>query len=138
MNKRAEQVTLMAEIYSSASHVLAWLGPPSHDSNLAMNLLHRIADSIDVDWRSFDIRPKESSFTREIAMSNTYTRLLCDLNFPLPWDGPEARTLESLFWRPWFERLWIRQESPSDARALFSYAAAPQSTGSCSSALHSC
>ncbi|PVH71518.1 HET-domain-containing protein [Cadophora sp. DSE1049] len=51
MDERAQQVKLMAEIYTSASHVLAWLGPPTHDSNFAMNLLHRISDSIDVDWK---------------------------------------------------------------------------------------
>jgi hypothetical protein len=59
MDERAEQVKLMAEIYTSAKHVLAWLGPSTHDSNVAMNLLHWISDSIDVDWMSFEIHNKE-------------------------------------------------------------------------------
>ncbi|KAK4182052.1 hypothetical protein QBC35DRAFT_550543 [Podospora australis] len=59
----------MSEIYQSASAVYAWLGPPSEDSNLAMNLLHRIGESIDLDEASYEIRPRESSYTRESPMS---------------------------------------------------------------------
>lgn len=110
MDERAQQVKLMAEIYTSASHVLAWLGPPTHDSNLAMNLLHRISDSIDVDWKSFEIRTKDSKWSRESASASMYFQLLLDIDFNLPWNGPESQALESLFNRPWFERLWIRQE----------------------------
>jgi len=108
--ERAQQVTLMGEIYASASGVYAWLGPPSEDSNLAMNLLYRIGESVGLDDNSYEIRPRESAFTRASAMSKGYTDLLCDLRFPIPWDGPEAQALERLFYRPWFERLWIRQE----------------------------
>lgn len=110
MDERAEQVKLMAEIYTSASRVLAWLGPSTHDSNLAMNLLHRISDSIDVDWTSLEIRTKDSQWTRESTLASMYFRLLLDLTFSLPWDGSESQALESFFNRPWFERLWIRQE----------------------------
>jgi hypothetical protein len=108
MDERAEQVKLMAEIYASAKHVLAWLGPSTHDSNVAMNLLHWISDSIDVDWMSFEIHNKELQRTEGAEF--IYFQLLLDLNFKLPWDGPESQALESLFNRPWFERLWIRQE----------------------------
>ncbi|CZR65729.1 uncharacterized protein PAC_15629 [Phialocephala subalpina] len=110
LDERSEQVKLMAEIYSSASQVHAWLGPPTHDSNLAMNLLHRISDSIDVDWTSFEIRTKDSQWSRESTSAHMYFQLLLDLHFNLPWDGPESQALESLLNRPWFERLWIRQE----------------------------
>jgi hypothetical protein len=108
MDERAEQVKLMAEIYTSSKHVLAWLGPSTHDSNVAMNLLHWISDSIDVDWMSFEIHNKE--LQRTGGAEFIYFKLLLDLNFKLPWDGPESQALESLFNRPLFERLWIRQE----------------------------
>jgi hypothetical protein len=103
--ERAQQVSLMAEIYSSTSLVHAWLGPPSHGSNLEMNLLHRIGDSIEVDRVSHEIRSRESTFMMQSPMSMMYTRMLCNLNFPFPWDGLEAQALENLFNRPWFERL---------------------------------
>ena len=109
-NERSEQVKLMAEIYSSAGQVLAWLGPPTHDSDYAMAMLQRIGDSIDVNWTSLEIRSKDSQWTRESSMASMYFRLLLDLTFKLPWDGQESQAFESLFNRPWFERLWIRQE----------------------------
>lgn len=93
----------MAEIYTSSKHVLAWLGPSTHDSNVAMNLLHWISDSIDVDWMSFEIHNKE--LQRTVGAEFIYFKLLLDLTFKLPWDGPESQALESLFNRPWFERL---------------------------------
>ena len=109
-DERSEQVKLMAEIYSSAGQVLAWLGPPTLDSNFAMTMLQRIGDSIEVDWTSFEIRPKDSQWACESSMATMYFRLLLDLTFKLPWNGQESQAFESLFNRPWFERLWIRQE----------------------------
>jgi hypothetical protein len=110
LQERAQQVALMAEIYASAERVLAWTGPSTRNSNVAMNLFHRIADSIDMDSTSFEIRPRESQWTRESSMAGMYFQLLLDLHFPLPWDGPESRAFEDFFGRPWFQRLWIRQE----------------------------
>lgn len=116
VGERAQQVKLMSEIYSSAERVLAWVGPTTHSSNVAMNLFHRIADSIDVDFTSFAIQPKESKWSRERESASMYFRLLLDLNFPLPWDGPESQAFEDFFNRPWFERLWVRQEITLGAR----------------------
>jgi len=109
MDERAAQVKLMAEIYASAAPVYAWLGPPFGDSNLAMTLLRRISDAIEIDWRSTQVRPKHPMLTGDF-MSDIYIRGLIDPEFALPWYGPEARAIESLFNRPWFERLWVRQE----------------------------
>jgi hypothetical protein len=107
LDERAEQVQLMPQIYESAEMVYGWVGPPTDDSNLAINLLHTISNSIDVDWQRYEIRPKESRWTREMP---GYVRLLLDPNFPLSWDGPESQALESFFDRSCFERLWVRQE----------------------------
>jgi len=108
--ERAEQIKFMPRIYSSAGTVIAWLGAPTHDNNLAMTLLHRISESVHVDRESHEIYRKESEWTTEKGPMFFYYQLFLDPNFPLPWDGPESQALESLFNRPWFERLWIRQE----------------------------
>jgi hypothetical protein len=109
--ERAQQVQLMQRIYSKADTVTAWLGPEADSSNLAMNLLTRIGESVDVDMYTKRVTKRAASpWLTKSAMDNGYTTLLLDCNFPIPWDGPEAQALEALFNRPWFERLWIRQE----------------------------
>ncbi|OAA51762.1 Heterokaryon incompatibility protein 6 [Metarhizium rileyi] len=110
LDERAQHVSLMAEIYASAERVLAWTGPSTQNSNVAVNLLHRIADSIDVDFASLEMRPKESRWTRESGTASMYFQLMLDPHFALPWDGPESQALEAFLGRPWFERLWTRQE----------------------------
>lgn len=112
LEERAQQVKLMAEIYSSAERVLAWVGPSSHNSNVALNMFHRIADSIDVDVDSpsLEIRRKESKWTKESDTAAMYFQLLLDPQFPLPWDGPETQSFGAFFDRSWFGRLWVRQE----------------------------
>lgn len=109
--ERGQQVQLMQSIYTKASIVTAWLGPEADGSNLALNLLTRIGESIDVDqvtWRA--TKRDGSPWLMKSSIDCGYTMLLLDHNFPIPWDGPEAQALEALFNRPWFERLWIRQE----------------------------
>jgi len=109
--ERAQQVSLMQNIYSKASIVTAWLGPEADNSNLAINLLTRIGESADVDLNTSRVTKRAASpWLTKSSMDNGYTTLLLDRNFPIPWDGPEAQALEALFNRPWFERLWIRQE----------------------------
>ena len=109
--ERAQQVRLMQRIYSEADIVTAWLGHEAENSNLAMNLLTRIGESADVDLDTSRVTKRAASpWLTKSPTDNGYTTLLLDRNFPIPWDGPEAQALEALFNRPWFERLWIRQE----------------------------
>ncbi|KAH7304008.1 heterokaryon incompatibility protein-domain-containing protein [Rhexocercosporidium sp. MPI-PUGE-AT-0058] len=43
-DERSQQVELMTNIYSTAESVAIWLGPEEDDSNLAVELLHELAD----------------------------------------------------------------------------------------------
>ncbi|KJK86760.1 hypothetical protein H633G_09366, partial [Metarhizium anisopliae BRIP 53284] len=58
LDERARHVSLVAEIYASAERVLAWTGPPAPGSNVAVNLLHRIADSVDLDLDPGSLAPR--------------------------------------------------------------------------------
>ncbi|KAG8423675.1 hypothetical protein J3459_008407 [Metarhizium acridum] len=89
LDERARQVSLMAEIYASAERVLAWAGPSAPDSNVAVNLLRRIADSVDVDFASLALRPRES------GAAGAYFGLLLDEHQPCPGTGRSRRP-----WRP--------------------------------------
>ncbi|KID78004.1 Heterokaryon incompatibility protein 6, partial [Metarhizium brunneum ARSEF 3297] len=105
LDERARHVSLVAEIYASAERVLAWTGPSAPGSNVAVNLLHRIADSVDLDpdpdpgSRAPRPRPRESQWTRESGAASAYFRLLLDERVALPWDGPESQALEAFFHR---------------------------------------
>ena len=96
--EREEQVLRMDAIYSAANRVLIWLGPSLHDSHLAISTLRSFGSRIDITWDRF------------MVASPDY----CEkLSWPpeLPSDEMAWLAINKLFELPWFERLWILQES---------------------------
>jgi hypothetical protein len=106
LNERSFQVKKMAEIYSQASNVIVWLGRAGDGSDYAMDLAARIGPKIDVD--------------EMLAVSRMKPE--CDVeDEDLWWFGARdvledsskkvmMLSLENLFDRPWFKRLWVCQE----------------------------
>lgn len=104
LSERAEQVQLMGEIYARARRVTVWLGPGSHNTQLAVRTIRSLAahvelssifDTVEVgDWRLTE--------GADPGISDPETRL------PLSVD--EWQAVADLLARPWFGRLWIRQE----------------------------
>lgn len=83
--ERNHQVPLMKRIYESAARTLVWLGPPSPDSDTAMNLLSHVAN---------------------ISAPNEYVaKSLMHKADQHKWEA-----VARLISRPWFRRVWIRQE----------------------------
>ena len=82
------QVSIMAEIYSEATHVCVWLGPESSDSEMALRFISRIVNLDDFD------------------------RLVVDPSTPKEWGA-----LSSLMKRKWFSRRWVVQEIALAKRA---------------------
>ena len=89
--EKADQVAIMHRIYSMAEEVLVWLGPPTHNSDLAMNVLGDLGK-----------KPELKSYGNIEALTAEAQRLL-----QLP--GVQE-ALGSFFIRPWFQRLWVIQE----------------------------
>lgn len=93
------QVLLMRNIFHKAKSVIVWLGEESLDSSAAFGLIPCIvaAAATEGTGSSIDaqriIQPQDFS---DLA-------LLEHLN-------PAWEALESLFWRPWFTRVWVIQE----------------------------
>jgi hypothetical protein len=50
LQERSQQVKRMAEIYSKATRVIAWLGPATETTTIARKCFDEIASHIDVDW----------------------------------------------------------------------------------------
>ncbi|KAE9365758.1 hypothetical protein N431DRAFT_429984 [Stipitochalara longipes BDJ] len=84
-NERTQQVRLMTNIYSAAESVAVWLGPEDDDSELAMDLLRKVASEAD----------NQEKISRLIS-SPTAQR--------------ELGAVVSLFERDYWRRLWVVQE----------------------------
>lgn len=75
-DERASQVRLMGQIYSRATSVAIWIGPEYEESDLAMQLLHKVAQNA--------IDPGYIKSTR----------------------NPDSLALFNLFKRGYWKRLW--------------------------------
>lgn len=87
--ERGNQVLLMRSIYFNASRVLAWLGVDSDDSDTALDMVAELGRSTkDVNWH-------QTSISRDC---------------PPQYTTGQWKSLMLLLRRPWFRRLWVRQE----------------------------
>lgn len=125
--ERSHQVTMMADIHKSALSVLVWLGPGSHDSQLAFRLIQNIS-STGNDSQSDALRRLQLQFDAEDCRENAqalYSGQLCEeqraaieadfaelaKDVSLPFSSPEEATaLDNLFSRSWWTRVWTLQE----------------------------
>lgn len=101
MQERSSQVQRMGDIYQLARQTTVWLGPEEYDSCLAIETLDDLASRITVDW---------STLTCLAIGENENDVALADLDKDLPFDQQQLTSVIRLLERPWFERLWIRQE----------------------------
>ncbi|KAI1738100.1 HET-domain-containing protein [Xylaria scruposa] len=93
------QVERMGEIYRLASRVIAWLGPEEDDSSNAMKWMHHIGSQVTLD-ETQQLIPSEDCLDPDIS----------DQHVKLPFTERDLRSVYHLICRPWFDRLWIRQE----------------------------
>jgi hypothetical protein len=98
MAERSSQVKRMADIYQSASRVIVWLGPESHDSTLAIECCEKLSSNIIVDWDLQTMSP--------VSTDTSWA----DKNEDLPCNNVESIAICNLLRRDWFTRLWIWQE----------------------------
>lgn len=98
VNERSKQLILMAQIYTKATKVVAWLGPKSFDSDLALDCFDTINANVAVTgpWGTCQLLGDDSRWT-DNAQS-------------VPFEDNQLWALCNFFHRPWFERLWIWQE----------------------------
>lgn len=101
--EKGPQVALMGQIFECASRVVVWLGAEQNRSNIAMERLAYFGSQIDVDWGGLHkISPA--------AISKHVDHRIADPNSSLPMSTDQAIAVNHLLHRPWFDRLWIRQE----------------------------
>ena len=91
--EKAMQVKMMRDIYVSAHKVLLWLGPSTKGSDLAMDNIPPLDESIGVIPQS---RFAHGSFSSRCLPGQD------DAIWP---------ALVDLYARPWYDRLWVLQEA---------------------------
>ena len=113
LTERGAQVALMGEIYWRACNTVIWLGPAGEgddDSDYALSLLQTAAHVVSVDWDTGMMRPSAMAMQEARAGNLAITRW-ANKDALLPFlAARQQRALSGLFGRPWFERLWVRQE----------------------------
>ncbi|ROV97426.1 hypothetical protein VMCG_06873 [Cytospora schulzeri] len=98
--ERSRQVAYMSHIYWESPAVLVWLGPSADNSDLAMDTLEFMGSRIEVDWKLARITgvTKADEDLLGLGVEN------------LPLSERQCIAILTLMQRPWFERIWIRQE----------------------------
>ncbi|KAI1261510.1 HET-domain-containing protein [Xylariaceae sp. FL1019] len=98
--EKGPQVAMMGEIYRLATRVVVWLGQEADHSSIALDLTSKIGAQLEV----IDIPPFLKPAPGCIDPS------LVDMSVMLPLNEEDTRSIYHLLYRPWFERLWVRQE----------------------------
>jgi len=98
LGERGHQVKRMADIYSRAAKVLIWVGPEAQNSSRALKCVDLIASKVKWDYNT------------QLLLAITEDVHWADPNTELSLVHEEWIALSHLIDRPWFERLWIRQE----------------------------
>jgi len=89
--EKAGQIPLMTMIYSNAQRVIVWLGTATDGSNLALDNLKSLGNTL-------------AGFTRTVGAHEFDALGLPPLD-DLIWSG-----ITEILSRPWFRRLWVVQE----------------------------
>jgi hypothetical protein len=107
LDERSSQVKRMAELYSQASNVVVWLGRAGDGSDYVMDLAAYIGPKIDVDHTLAiaSIKPE-----CDIEDKDRWWFGARDVLEDFPSKKVMVLSLEKLFDRSWFKRLWVFQE----------------------------
>ena len=101
LDERAQQVSIMGDIYRTASQCIVWLGREYDGSDHAMSLIKDLGQ----------IFPK-------LGIQELEVRRLTEFNLPSK-ESPLWRNLYLFFQRPWFQRIWTSQEIIISQTAIF-------------------
>ncbi|KAN0106815.1 Heterokaryon incompatibility protein (HET) domain containing protein [Hyaloscypha variabilis] len=96
--ERSKQVERMADIYSKATRVVAWLGPTSKKIPLALKCFDKINRNVEGDWKSSTLRTISGDPSWE------------DDEMPMGFKERDFSAIMEFCKSEWFERLWIYQE----------------------------
>lgn len=97
-NERTRQVAMMGDIFRHAKTVLVWLGEEREDSSFALQLFEKLGLEFELDWNRNNYKRRPGQYISDEEWQR-------DLRNYRGW-----WSIYRLYKRPWFERLWVRQE----------------------------
>lgn len=104
IKERSHQVAFMDSIYTVAKGTLVWLEPEEHDSEKALMMLSYLGKRVIENSNGYiERRPDAPPRQPDEPIWESLTE-------ELPYEEGDKRSIISLLERPWFTRLWIRQE----------------------------
>jgi hypothetical protein len=101
LKERGQQVKRMASIYKMARRVVVWLGEEEDNSTMALRTLEMLSTKISPPDMRKAIKPTSTPGSEAHW---------ADPTAHLPFNDLEWTSINDLFGRAWFERLWIWQE----------------------------
>lgn len=101
LDERSHQVRRMSDIYTMATRVVVWLGPEGDNSTLALSTMDVLSSQIEVDWLAARLKP---------SLAGDVDPRFADELYDIPYEEKIWYAIYDLLNRPWFERLWVRQE----------------------------
>lgn len=109
--ERSHQVQLMGDVYRGAKQIVVWFGPEADDSTVALRFLQRFASLFTIDWETEKGWPR----FRYIDEAKMPATMLSNLDEVQTFEdcgasAAEAQAVWAFSHRPWWERVWIRQE----------------------------
>jgi hypothetical protein len=100
--EKSNQVQRMGEIFRHASRVVAWLGPDSEDSSLAMQCLKAATEHTMLSECGQFLGPAAGTPPENAHWSA--------ITAPTTWSRHELLAVQRLLRRAWYSRLWVGQE----------------------------
>lgn len=100
LTERSQQVPRMGEIYKRAQQAVVWLGPEDAGTHMALETVADLSAGVVVQWHRRNITTipgTEAELVKHHPKQSTLS--------PAQWAA-----LRNFLTRPWFQRLWIRQE----------------------------
>jgi hypothetical protein len=101
--EKAVQVSKIGDIFQLAANVVAYIGPEADESVALMEYLEHIGKGSEYNWKTgiLNVAALRHEW-KGMRLIDDYDNLLIDAQL--------QDSIYQLFSRPWFERLWIRQE----------------------------
>lgn len=123
LQERNHQVRRMKAIYEGAYQVIVWLGPATDDSDLALAKICSIYaqySSIKDLLMGQNISLREAGdLALETLVREDVAPAVLTQRLPAPNDGNPWPALKKFFQRPWWNRVWIIQESTTKIETSF-------------------
>jgi Heterokaryon incompatibility protein (HET) len=108
ITEKGREVARMGQIYNNAMQVLVWLGEEDESTPMALETIERLSAGVVLTWdhRNCNTIPgSEAEVVEHDPKKSNFT--------PQYWIS-----LAKLIQRPWFRRLWIRQEVQLASKVL--------------------